>query len=330
MIIFERARLRLAALKAIEARTAALLRAADFTAASRLLSAKTAKYGAAYEPICRKLADRFVAVEGWDDAFADHQELTSKGNTPAAFGMDVSASDEGDIRLGCRWYGSSAYRFSGAGREELLREFDGGAPKWKGRSLADGSPLAVSNLAPLCKALAADPNRFREARRDEEATAEYAACRLGTWTLYLRAHWAIKQRIDKSGLPRAMPVLVGEHGFGPPSFASVYLAEGRSGYEADVARILEARRRDSTTDYDRDTDKMIADLTERRRSIRSWPEDRDPDKRRAFIEFARAHDALVLGALTISSRKAAAEMDEGEFRQLLSAIRQARSRSEAA
>lgn len=325
MGLFGQARLSLAALTALEGQIAARLRANDFDDAGQLLTGKAAKYAGAYERICGKLPERFVSVDDWDEVLADHEERARKGAPPAALHIEIAARSDGDVGLECSWRDVSAYGFSGANRETLLAELDSGAPKWADRPPTRGSALTLSNLAPLFKAIMEDSRRFPTPPR-EGATPDYAAYRLAIWTLYWRVHAAIKQRIDKSGLPRAIPVIVAERGLGPPSFASVYMAEARIGHEADVARILKTRRYASASDHERETDKMILDLAERRLAIRNWPADRDPERRRAAIEFARAHEALMLGALALSARRPSAEMDDMEFHQLVAAIRQARAR----
>lgn len=321
MGIFSR-RLTQVGLNAVEAELAARLRAEDFEGARALVTANTAKYGGAYEPLCRKLEQRFVAIDGWDDALADFEELSRKGRAPAAFEITIVGASRGAATLDCSWRDNSAYEFSGASRESLLGELGAGAPKWAGRTSV-GTLLAVSNLAPLHKTIMADPSRGAES----EASAEYVARRLAVWTLYARVHMAVKQQVEKCGLPRAMPVFVGDRDIGPPSFSSVYMAPARGGHERAVEKILAARRKSALTPHDHDTEKMIEELAMRRQSVRSWPKDQNPEKRAAFVEQVRAYDALILGALGLSLRSSTADMADAEFAELTRAVRRARARA---
>jgi hypothetical protein len=305
---------------AFEDEVAALIRAFAFDQAGRLLLNAMSGF---VEKACRRIANSYVAIDGWDEVWADMANPRRDGGHITAFGIDLSGYGDGpEPVLECAMYGDDAFDFKAATRESLIAAMDGGpawnrrhTPPWTGNFIDSSARLQVRGLSGVVRALAHCPQSGPGA----------AGSALAKWYIVLRVHHAIARDLKKRGMPRAMPILIGDHGFGP-GLQSVYMAQTGASRDKAVAAILQTRARRSAKAFDRQTDEMLSEFRFRRKSVRNWPAGLNPDKRRMFVDLAEMRERLALSALHLPPHAPGWELDDAAFKALLEDIRAARLR----
>lgn len=313
-------------LLATEAELAGILQHGVGNPEHALLLDKLRPLGGAIVHECLTIADRYVAVDGWENVFADMAELEARGARISAIGIDVSGHGDGkEPSLEVSLYNDDAFSFSTTDRDALI-EAATTTPPWAGDFLSLEHSLVTRNLSSLNAAIRACPVRHATIH---DATAplptDYAACRLGTLYLQFRVHWAVAQFVAKAGTPRALPIIVGEHDFGAPSFASAYLSPESRKLDGAVDAVLAKRGKNRAASFDTQTEAIIEDLKEQRNAIVGWRLDHNRDKRLLYMEYVRAEHAVTYNQLGLEQIKQVWEFGDSDFRAELERVRRARN-----
>jgi len=309
------------ALETFEAEIAASLRNLDFDETGKRLLAALGDCHSGYASLCKRIADRYVAVDGWDALWADLHVLKQKGTAVTAIGIDLSGYGDGpEPVLETAVYDDGAFPFSAADRPALLAASDGKRP-WTGAFIEAPHRLAVRGLASVHKVIA--PLHSLDHSHDK------AAVRLAWWYVAFRVHHAIRRDLEKQGLPYSMPVIVGDHGFGI-GFHSVYMARPGASRDRQVTEILKRRAKQAARAYEQRTEEIVRDLRERRRSYLTWRIDHNPAQRETYRGFMEAREAMTFKMLEIAVDRPTWRMDNPAFEAVLAEVRAARARRHAA
>jgi hypothetical protein len=221
------------------------IRALDFDKADKLILSNMDAWGGPFRDACKRIADSYVALDGWDEIWADIQTSNARGARITALGIDLSGYGDGkEPLLECALYSDGAHAFSTSSRIDLLQDIDHNNSPWRGRfNAGDDSQLEVRNLAGVYKLVKPAEclywNGFGPAPKD------FTPAVLARWYIVLRVHHAIHRDLAKRGMPYAMPVIVGDHGFGV-HFGSAYMAAQGKPRDREVGNILKARGRNAT------------------------------------------------------------------------------------
>ena len=173
----------------------------------------------------------------------------------------------------------SIFRFSTASREEILSQCESGTMAWTGSFLYIHHALTCDGLGKLYSSLARYQHRYWRppiAAADSTATdvpQDFVAFTLGSWFLYLRIHKALWSDLHIRGLPHRMPVVVGQHDFGP-RLDSVYTSEtipDDSEANRRVSRIFAERQAERSRIIQSEINTAIAELREFYRVVRMFP-----------------------------------------------------------
>ena len=220
---------------------AALLRVGHHQEAERRLAEALAVRPGAIADVCRATPAEAVVISGWDRL---HRELDRLARVTA---IGFNLSNHGDAEAGAAWhdkepaietgyYSDDGFQFSGT-PFEVLRAAAGKAPTpWQGcmDDVPGPPPVALSGLRALNSLLLEYDNdapwRPTAGTGNEAAPApdEAVAFAAGQWFLHLRFHQAMVRELSRHGLPRALPVLLGEHDVGPFVRAVVMGAAGKA------------------------------------------------------------------------------------------------------
>jgi hypothetical protein len=153
---------------------------------------------------------------------------------------------------------------------------------------------------------------------------DFVSYTLASWFLYLRVHQAIWLELGARGLPRQLPVVVGEHDFGPTLLA-VYRSQKICDSRASTARIVAQREAEAQAFYDKITDDEVRGFRERRDGIRSWPFFRNRKQRKLFVDYSAAHERVILEANGLSADRPTWKMSDQAFESLIARYRAARA-----
>jgi hypothetical protein len=305
----------------LEVYFAGLIRAGSFDALDAELADQIAANPSRFDAVSRAAGP--ASIHGWDELYADIAALDAKGEQVTAIGIDLTGHGEGDEpEFEVSFYDDSSFAFSGATHADLLAASEGYSTEWQGCFLDIGNMLEVRGLAPLHRALREYPHRWNTP--GAELPEDYAGFVLAQWMLYLRVHQALAAALAEQGLPRPMPVVVGEHDFGPTCHAT-YMVDRIADNAAATARILEERDAASAQAYDRNTERMIAETRERRAVVRYWFWWRNRKERKTSIELAEAQEKLLFdGVVSTRGQQPVWRLSDREFETFLDRFREHR------
>jgi hypothetical protein len=258
----------------------------DFAGAERLLLDALRDHPSSFSDICRTISQDAVAISGWDELYAQIDALARDGHRCTAIEIDLSGHADHDVQpdgaqepgFECSYYDDSAFRFSTASREEVLSGCESGTMAWAGSFLHIDHALTCEGLGKLNSALAGYQHRYWRPPIATSSTAtdvpqDFVGFTLGSWFLYLRVHKALWSDVRTRGLPHRMPVVVGQHDFGP-RLHSVYMSETMSdSREASrrVSRVHAEREAERRRINQSDINTAIAELRELYRIARMFP-----------------------------------------------------------
>ena len=269
---------------------AGLIRALDFDALAADLESQIDENPSRFAALSRAALRGAVTISGWEELAADMAALTAKGRQVTALGIDLTGHCEGaEPGFEISFYGDSSFAFSTATRENLLAASGDYSTPWQGDFLECEPLLECRGLAALHTAIREYPDRFVQSG---PLPQDFAGFTIALWILYLRIHRTIAETLAARGLPQAIPVIVGEHDFGP-TCNGVYMVERLSDDGQAAARILAERAEANRLHYDRYTEQMIAEMREKRALVRSWPWWRARAQRKNAIEMFEAGERLI-------------------------------------
>lgn len=299
---------------------AAAIRSQDFKRATAFFL--RAMKGSPFFAPARKIAGAYIGLTGWEAISGALVRFDAKGVRITALGLNITGHNEGpDPMLEIAFYDDGSFPFS-RGLDDLRRACDVDPHPWQGCFIDVGGLMTVRGMNALYGLIASYPHRYEPARPGA-APKDYDGFSAALWYLYFRIHHAVARDAGKAGLPFAMPVVVGEHDFGP-SFTGAYpaIASGKRLGEGEKAERERAKR--ALAAYDRHTEEMIAELKRNRAELKNWRESPGDDKRANYAAFIEVKEANRLSILELPKLKPSWRMDEAEFRRLIDAVRAAR------
>ena len=256
----------------------------DFAGAEQVLLDALRDHPSSFSDICQTISQGAVSIGGWDELYAQIEALARNGSRCTAIEIDLSGhadrgvQPDGALEPGfeCSYYDDSTFRFSTASREEILTQCETGTRTWTGCFVDIDHALTCDGLARLYFALAKYQHRYwRSPVAAPGSTAtdvpqDFVAFTLGSWFLYLRVHKALWSDLHTRGLPQRMPVVVGQHDFGPP-LHSVYMSETICDSSDASSRILAERQAKRSANFQSEINQAIAELRELYRLVRMFP-----------------------------------------------------------
>jgi hypothetical protein len=309
----------------------------NFAGAERVLLDALGDYPSLFSDICQTISQEAVSISGWDELYAQIEALARKGRHCTAIEIDLSGHADRQVQSdGTRepgfessYYDDSTFRFSTASREEILSQCETGTMTWTGCFLDIDSALTCDGLGKLYSSL--DKYQHRHWRPQAavpgftaiEVPQDFAAFTLGRWFLYLRVHRALWSDLYTRGLPRRMPVVVGQHDFGPPLY-SVYMSETICDSSDATNRILAQRQAEARKRYDQQTEEEVGGFREWRDAIRGWPFFWNYSKRKTFIEYCALREKLLLKSGNLSVDRPTWKMSNEEFETFIERYRASR------
>ena len=191
--------------------------------------------------LCLETRTNVVELTQWDTLQQMIFRPLDSGGLCTAVGLDLSnygerrMTPEGvEPSVEVKFYSDESFPFSVKTRDQILAEnasVSYSVP-WHGcREDFATFVMDVVGLARLNRAVEPDAAQ-RNARQwpptPAPAAANYVAFRLAEWLLALRYHRAVKHHLDREGLARRLPVIVGSHDVGPFLEAVYYPARRAS------------------------------------------------------------------------------------------------------
>ncbi len=307
----------------IEQETRILIRDSAFDQAESLLLNSLAHGDPRFHDICRNSPQDEIRIAGWPELYADIAALEARGEKVSAIGLDLTGHNEDeDIVFECNYYDNNYFPFSTARRDEILAVCGYGAP-WQGCMIDIQGPLILYGLRPLHTALRTYEHRSFWSGSSAPWPPGFASFRLATWFLYLRVHRAIRDALSAHGLPRPMPVVVGEHDFGP-AFSSVYMVEKTCASD-EAEEVLAHRLAETRAKAEKATEELAERFRERRKALQDWPSYREPERRQAYIDLIAAHETMMLKIADMTTDCPSWEMSDRDFEAFLHRFREARA-----
>jgi hypothetical protein len=269
----------------------------DFAGAEQVLLDALRAHPSSFSDICQTISQGAVSISGWDELYAQIEALARNGSRCTAIEIDLSGHADRDVQpdgalepgFECSYYDDSTFHFSTASREEILSQCETGTMQWTGCFLDIDNALTCDGLAKLYSTLARYQHRYWRPRMAApgstamEVPQDFVAFTLGRWFLYLRVHKALWSDLYTRGLPHRMPVVVGQHDFGPLLY-SVYMSETTCN-SSDASSLTPARRQagdaasailaerqaERSANFQSEINGAIAELRELYRLVRMFP-----------------------------------------------------------
>lgn len=325
-------------LNAFERSMSGFFWAQDFTGAERLLGDASREHPSAFSDICQATSQNAVSISGWDELYAQIEELARNGSPCTAIEIDLSGhadrkvGPDGALEPGfeCSYYDDSIFRFSAASREEILSQCKTGRREWQGGFEEIDHALTCDGLGTLYSSLAKYEHRHWRplpAAPDSapaDVPRDFVAFKLAQWFLYLRVHTAVCSDLRTRGLPHRMPVVIGQHDFGP-YLSSVYMPETICDSRDSTDRILARRQAEARAWYDEMTEKDVSGLRERRDGIRSWPFFVKRSERKIYIEYSAAYENHLVEHYKLAADRPTWKMSNQEFEAFIERFRATRN-----
>ena len=256
----------------------------NFESAEHVLQDALRAYPSSFADICQATSQEAISISGWDELYAQIEALARNGSHCTAIEIDLSGHADREVEPGgalepgfeCSYYDDLTFSFSTASREDILAQCETGTMTWTGCFVDINNALTCDGLGKLYASLVNYQHRYWRPPIAERGTAadelpqDFVAFTLARWFLYLRVHKAIWSDLRTRGLPRRMPVVVGQHDFGP-SLCSVYLPETICDSGETSNRILAQGQAEGSANFQSDINKAIAELRELYRLVRMFP-----------------------------------------------------------
>lgn len=271
-----------------------LIRALDFDALAADLEGQIDDNPSRFDSVSRAGLRSAVTITGWEELAAEMASLNAKGERVTAIGIDLTGHCDGDEPgFETSFYSDRSFAFSTATRDDLLAATGDYSTVWQGDFLECEDMLLCHGLAELRAAVRDYPGRYIQSGPLPE---DFAGFTVALWVLYLRVHQTIAETLAARGLPQPMPVVVGEHDFGPTCHG-VYIVDRVSDDAQAAARILAERAEANRLHYDTYTEQMIVEMREKRALVRSWPWWRARGQRKNAIEMFEAGERLIFAEI---------------------------------
>jgi hypothetical protein len=319
--------------RAFDRELAGLLRSRLYADAERLLSQALAVRPGAIADRCRATSVDAATISGWAELY--HQiELRSQ---VTAVGLNLSNYNEAEA--GAAWhdkepaievsyYSDLAFRFSAASLEDILAQSAEPPTPWQGRMepVEGPPPLAVRGLRALNSILLfhddGPPWRPRPTGDGSwpPAPDKAVSYAVGAWFLHLRFHQAVARELARHGLPRALPVIVGEHDV-PPFIRAVLMSPVG---QQRPQPLPPSRRPDPVLAQQREAQRaaeaFVADMRAKRAAIKQCGLFAAA-KRRALIAAAEAREKPFLATIGLAWPKPSWEASDAQFEAFCRAVR---------
>lgn len=304
----------------------ALLHQEDFDRAEDFLRSWADNIRTPTAELCLKLSKDDVKVTGWEEVWASIAKL-DEARPITAVGADLSGHVDGDSDergeanpgIETSYYDESSFPFSTVSHGQILEEIDEKhGSSWQGCFTDTDYSLQARGLGGLYSAREALRERTRMRQDDVHPEDET----LSTHFIVLHFHRAIARDVRAKGLPRPMPIIVGEHDFGGPYLISAYMAETVADTRDVAELILDQRRAKASLEHKRTIEKWISEMAESRDNVRDWPKRVNPDKRAIYRDFVDSRAQLSLGAWNITTERPVCNLDDAEFALLMNRVRE--------
>jgi hypothetical protein len=319
---------------AFDREVAGLLRGRLYAEVERVLSEALAARPGAIADACQATPLDAVSISGWPEL---HREIDQLGAPVTAIGLNLSNYNDavGDAEWHDRepaievaYYTDDAYGFSSASLDALLAASEAPPTPWQGRMepVEGPPPLALHGFRTLNSVLLVYGNDRpwrpgpRVGNSRPPAPDEAVAFAVGEWFLHLRFHQVVERDLAQHGLPRALPVLVGEHDVGP--FVSAVLmsrAGARAPAPASAPRGPEPPVPEPS-DNRRAAEAFLAEMRAARDAIKRCGLFAGA-KRRALVADAEACEKAFLAAIGLAWRGASWESTDAQFEAFARAVR---------
>jgi hypothetical protein len=203
-----------------------LIEAGQLDAAQTRLLADIADIGSSLSPICAELPSKII-IDGWDELSEVMAEYEGEEPITAVHcllynGTDLAFEDRDTIfqpELDVALYSDANYAFSAANRDALFAEIQLPDRPWYGQGEDIEAYLELNGMGQFNTTLLRHKRQyhFRDQQHALDAMTgenpdlvpllyiEFVMCALFRAVLY---HHAIKQKVDSTGLPGNVPVIV--------------------------------------------------------------------------------------------------------------------------
>ena len=318
--------------RAFNREIADLLRHQLYADAARLLSEALDTRPGIVAQACRATPVDAVSISGWPEL---HRQINRLDSAVTAIGLNLSNYNDavGDAAwpdkepaIEVAYYTDNAYGFSSASLDTLLAASEAPPTPWQGRMepVQDAPPLTLQGLRKLNDALLVHDNDrpWRPGPKvgDSPAPDEAVASAVGQWFLHLRFHQAIARELASHGLPRTLPVIIGEHDVGPFVRAVLVGRAGARGLEPVPA----AHRREppvhEPTESSHAAEAFLHEVRATRDAIKRCGFFAGA-KRRALVADAEEREKAFLAAIGLAWPHASWESTDAQFEAFARAVR---------
>ncbi|MBX9860191.1 MAG: hypothetical protein K2Y20_11445 [Sphingomonas sp.] len=300
---------------------AGLIRSMEFESAAALIKDGLAKHPSSFSFACRNLPPEQVRISGWDELFADIAKVEARGKICTAIGINLSGHHEGDEPyFEVALYDDSSFPFATATRDDILAQCEDYGVPWQGRFIDGNTALRCHGLASVFAALTG--YEHHDAQPDPGMPAPFIGFKLAQWFVYLRVAQALKQELASRGLPRRMPVLLGEHDFGD-WFATAYMSARIADTSAVVDQVAQRRLAESRARFDATVEEQVDMYRSARETINSFGRFFLSEMEKSHIDFCDTIQTNELKRLGLQLDRPSWKLSDREFERFLDRYRQA-------
>jgi hypothetical protein len=262
-----------------------------------------------------------IKLEGWDSIISDIVKLINDKKEVTAISINISGYGEGDgAYFENSYYDDKSFPFSTSSRLDIAEKAKANSTPWQGNFLDGESHLRCPTLDASFHAVQNYPYRHEGPIKNQDGQwvlpPEFIGFTLCVWFLYLRVNQAIQRDVQEIGLPAIMPVIVGQHGFGP-IFDAVYMSSKSQNHQDIADKILNEREEASKKRFLAEIDEKTSEYKSARRNCIEFSQYTGDERAISHIDFCECRESNELKRLEISLPCPSWKLPQSAFEEFL-------------
>ena len=292
-----------------------------------LLNEGFRRFPSAYSQACVRITEAAIQIEGWDELLADMVRFENQGHNITAVGVDVSGHHDGiEPALETSLYSDQPYPFSTSSLEAISEECLNYSSEWRGAFIECSYWLSISGFSPLLELNESHRKQNKDYYSYNPQTsktpmpADYPGRFLVDWFIYLRVYQALTRELESKGLIRPLPVILGEHDFGP-HVGVVIECKKSADHQARTQEIFDQREALKNKRIIEHTTKRIEEFRSNRDFVKKLPKVFRNDKQKKAGAYFVAMFQSDMKMSGIAIKKPLDKMSDREFEGLMDTFR---------
>jgi hypothetical protein len=306
---------------------ASYIRNMEFSRLEEIIREGNASNPSSFKKYCSSSVSD-IKLEGWDNIISDIVKLRNDKKEVTAISINISGYGEGDgAYFENSYYDDKSFPFSTCSRLDIAEKAKANSTPWQGNFLDGESHLRCPTLDAAFHAVQNYPYRHEGPIKNQDGEwvlpPEFIGFTLCVWFLYLRLNQVIQRDVQEIGLPIIMPVIVGQHGFGP-IFDAVYMSGKSQNYQEIADKKLKEQDEASKKRFLAEIDERISEYRDIRANCIEFSRDHRSKMAESYIDFSECREENELKRLEILLPCPSWKLPQSAFEEFLIEFRNQR------